>query len=211
MLNGAFDKSYDNISAFDEACTARDVKAKNLLAEGRPPFIKYMRKHRYEHSLWYWYRNYYNQTAPSDITKLVDEELLHKWLTWLYSRNEHVCFKLLWNHIQIFPFIVDVIKDMNVRVIYLTRDSLQRSISYKNKFRSQKSYDSLIEEFDKQADDLVRWFPDHLKITYEELTGNMNVKCLDETATMKMFSYLGLYEYMCPTLNTAFPREKYDK
>ena len=207
MLNGAFEKSYADMSAFDEACTARDVTAKNLEAAGRPPFIKYMRKHRYTHSLWYWYKHHVDKTAPKDITNIVDKEILAKWLEWLYSQNKHVCFKLLWNHIVIFPFIVDVINNMDIKVLYLTRDPLQRAISYKNKFKSQKSHNQLIEEFNKEAEDLVRWFPKHLKITYEELTSDRDVKMLN--GATKIFSYLEIYEYAFPELFTAFPKENY--
>ena len=98
---------------------------------------------------------------------------------------------------------------MNVKVLYLTRDPLQRAISYKNKFKSQKSHNQLIEDFNKEAEDIELWFPEHLKITYEELTYDRDVKVLSEKATYKIFSYLELYEYPFPELKTAFPREVY--
>ena len=208
MLNAAFENSYKSISAFGEACVAKKATEKFLQAEGRPPFIKWMRKYKYEHSLWYWYKNYRNGCTSDDISDWVDGNIIANWLTWLYSQNEHVCFKLMWNHIVKHPSIVDIIKFMDIKVIYLTRDPLQRAISYKNKFKAKKSHAQLIEDFNKEAEDIETWFPEHCKVTYEALTHNKDVVVLSVEETTKMFSYLGIYEPF-PVLWTAFPKEKY--
>jgi hypothetical protein len=193
MLNSAFN-DHPDISGFDEAVFARDVTAENL--NPPDPFIKYMRRWRYTHSLWYWYKHQIDPECPRDITSLVDKKILSDFIDWLYSLDKHVVFKLLWDHIIVFPFIVDLLKEKGVKVIYLTRDPQERVASMRAKFKIRfKTNKKLLKQTQKESEDIERWFPEHLKITYEEITQNTQVDEFPKEVSRKICNYLELPYY----------------
>ena len=143
--------------------------------------------------MWYWYKHHIDAGCPRNITKLVDERILGEWLDWLYSLDKHVVFKLLWNHVDVFPAIVSLLKDREVKVIYLTRDPLERVASMREKFKIRfRTTRSLLKQTQREADHIVRWFPVHLQITYEEVTRNEHVGEFPTEVSQRLCDFLEL-------------------
>ncbi len=194
MLNGGFN-NHPKFSGFDEAMTARGVTYENLNPELQgnfDPYIKFQRQWRFSHCLWFWIKNIKKQDIPYNADTFIDRKILRKWLNWLYSRDENVVFKLLHPHVEIFPFCVDVLNEMSVKIIHLVRDEKERVASMRHKFNPKESDGKLLEITRQENDDIINWFPERLIITYEELTDNKEVTEFPKDVVKKMFDYIGV-------------------
>ena len=194
MLNSAFD-NHPKISSFDEALTARGVRKDNLYPERqgiKDPFIKFMRRWRFTHCLWFWMKHIKKWNVPFNADHFVTPDILFAYFDWLFSRDENVCFKLLHPHVKIFPFSVGVLKNFEVKVIHLTREPAGRVASMRAKFNPKESDEELLKITEKEYEDIAVWFPERLEIKYEEITEDKYIWQIPPVVVQKIFDYLEL-------------------
>ena len=194
MLNSAFN-NHPKISSFDEAMTARGIREDNLYPERqgiKDPYIKIQRRWRWEHCLWYWMKHINKWNVPFNADHLITPDILFAYFDWLFSRDENVCFKLLHPHVEIFPFSVTVLKGFEVKVIHLTREPAGRVASMRAKFNPKESDEELLRITEKEYQDIAMWFPERLEVSYEEITGDKEIKQIPPAVVQRMFDYLEL-------------------
>lgn len=201
MLNSALNNCI-GISSFGECLATKQRKYSFLNSDIES--IKQLRNHSFKHSLFKWYKDN-NKECDNDIQKILNEKIIESWLDWLFKKNNTVGFKLLWNTINKFNKIgIDIpsiLNKKNIKVIYISRNPINRAISIKNKWRVKKSINELVEETLNEQKDLKNWFPNRLDITYEELTNNLDVREFPKNVSIKIFDYLELhFQSLKPTI-----------
>jgi hypothetical protein len=205
MLDSAF-KNCKNISSFGECISFRKLN-EYFFTNHPDKTILDIRKYDNKHSLYSWYINTHKN--PKQNIKDEIHNLAEDWLNWLYSLDKSVCYKLLWNNAGLYnKCFVDYINKNQIKVLYLSRNPVNRVKSMKNKFLHLKnvSNEELIKETLKEQEDLKNWFPNRLNITFEELTNDKDTTEFPYEITKKIFDYLEL-EYQ--TLKPMIKRTKY--
>lgn len=201
MLDSAFNNC-EGISSFGECLSVRKINDSFL--NHHDPIIAEKREWQNQHSLYTWYcmgRENIEHNIKDDV-----EKYINPWLDWLYSLDDNVGWKLLWNNIDRFPFIANIIKERNIKVIHLCRDFYNRVKSMKRKFKhlEKTSYKELLLESLYERENITKLFPNRLDIYYEELTGNTDTRIFPKEATEKIFNWLELpYQPLKPTIRKA--------
>lgn len=199
MLDSAFNNCND-ISSFGECISVRELNPYFFTNHKDPVILKLRRWHN-DHSLYTWYKNNYINPL-SNISNII-EDLIPKWLDWLFTLDDSVSFKVLWNHCDIYPCLVDILNKRDIKVIYIKRNPVSRIKSMRNKFAHVKdmSDDELLRETELEQEDLKKWFPNRLDITFEELTGDKDTREFPYEITNKIFDYLELpYQLLRPMI-----------
>lgn len=204
MLDSAFNNCTD-ISSFGECMILKQLKESFLNSKREK--IRFLRQYHFKHSLYSWYKSN-NPNCGNSIKNLLTGELIQNWYNWLYSLNLSVGQKILWESVNEFNStrkmenLQDIIKRNNIKIIYLSRNINDRIKSIRNKWKWNHIRDEELREMSmSQENDLLRWFPNHLKVTYEELTGNENIKEFPVDITRNIFNYLELsYQPLKPMI-----------
>lgn len=183
--------SLDNFTVYDEIFLSH-------LGKGNMPdhpleFMNEIRKRNRKNCFVLWYQKKYN-TNIRDIKKLATKNDIDEYLDDIFSRNKHVGFKLHHHHIEIFPYIIEYIKDRNIKIIHTDRENKVKQaiailgnrnrITFTNKKIevNPESIKRSIEDINYRNSDLHKWFDGiSLNITYEQLTNDQHITELDTT------------------------------
>lgn len=181
-LNGFF--------VYDEIFASR--MGVNKIPDHPLKLINDMRKRKERNSFVKWYQKTYNNNL-TDILRIANNSDVDEFLDYTFVKNENVGFKLHHHHIQDFPYILDYIKKNNIKVIHTDReDKVKQAIAIignRNRITFTKkkitvkpeAVKKCIDDLNWRTEELNKWFPNALKITYEQMTNDQHITELDVT------------------------------
>lgn len=191
-----------NVTCFGEIAVLRDGKPK-------PPHpqetLELQRQIKTTSSFRTWVVNEFKLPNDKyDVSDIFDNGKdislsLIKWLQWIFHKDRTVGFKLLFPHIQETIQLVGILKMLNVNFIHLYRNPQKRVQSLINKGHIPEKRRKEYERLSVMQDNTIEyWFPNSLKISYEDITNDKEIKEIPSDVAGKITDFLGLPETKIP-------------
>lgn len=189
--------SLDDFTVYDEIFVSH-------LGKGNMPdhpleFMNDIRKRNRRNCFVLWYQKKYN-TSIRDITKLATRDDIDEYLDYIFSKNKHIGFKLHHHHIEVFPYILEYIKNKKIKIIHTDReDKIKQAVAILgNRYRithtkkkielETEAVQRCIDDINWRTEQLFKWF-NCLKLTYENMTNDKHINELDVSIIKE---YLGI-------------------
>jgi hypothetical protein len=176
--------SLDGFTVYDEIFGAR--MGNGNMPDHPLPFMNEIRKRNRRNCLVKWYQKEY-KTNITDIRSTIKEKDIDNYLDYIFSKNDHVGFKLHHHHIQVLPYILEYIEKRSIKIIHTDRrNKVKQAIAIlanRNRITHTKRKVSLkthgvkkcIADIEWRTKELKEWFNDYLEMVYEDVTNDQHI------------------------------------
>ena len=173
-------------TVFDEIFVTRARSSK--MPKHPHKLMEDIRKRNDKNSLYSWFIKNFS-VKVNDIESIIKDEHIKQYLDYIFSLDKNVGFKLHHHHIEVTPYILEYIKNNNIKVVHLIRyDMLKHIIAIVgNRFRGEKFrlgsdlIDYYRQDIIKRNNGLYRWFSgeNYIEYLYEKMTNGKHVTSID--------------------------------